>query len=89
MIKFPGPTRKDIYLSFEGKCGQCGRKDNLQIHHLIHNTILNRKLFGDRIQSKENGYLCCESCHSKYSLWDRKLVKQLKDKWNEESNKAS
>lgn len=80
----PG-TRQEIYLKFDCKCGQCGSKFGLQIHHLVHNTITNRKIYGDeRVQSGENGYLCCQGCHDKYSLWDRELVSNLKNKWEDE-----
>ena len=83
MIKFSNLTRLEIYSRDDCKCTQCGDDEyfNLEIHHIIANTKLNRKLYGNLIQSKENGILCCHKCHEKHSLWDRELRSNLTKEW--------
>lgn len=55
----------------------------MSIHHVVANTILNRKLYGDKIQSVENGVYVCQKCHDNHSLWDKELRKSLEKKWVE------
>lgn len=82
---FSKETRIKIFLKFNGRCGQCGSKQALEIHHLIHNTIPNRKKYGDeRVQGEDNGYVCCKKHHDNYSLWDGEFRNKLKNKWDEE-----
>ena len=75
-------TRIKIILERGKKCEVCGKTAGLSFHHIIHNTKMNRKTYGDKIQSEENAMLLCENCHSNYSLHDRKRYNELKGKWN-------
>lgn len=61
----------------------CRSTIGLSTHHLVANTILNKKLYGEeRIQSLENGKLVCYKCHTNHNLWDMDLRKALINKWN-------
>lgn len=83
---FSEETRKAIFIRDNKQCVNCGEdnKFKLSFHHLIHNTIVNRKIYGDeRIQSEENGVTACQQCHANYTTWDRALVAALKEKWKE------
>lgn len=53
----------------------------MEHHHLLANTKLNAKLYGDLIQSAENGVYVCQPCHIKHALWDKPLVRELKEKY--------
>ena len=88
MTSFSKLTRLEIYSRDNAKCTQCGEDEYflLEIHHIICNSKLNRKLYGNLIQSKENGILCCHSCHTIHSLWDSKLRNNLKLLWKENIN---
>ena len=80
MITFSNLTRIEIYKRDNGKCINCGESEywKLEIHHIIANTKLNRKLYGNFIQSKDNGVIVCKNCHFKHSLWDRDLREKIK-----------
>jgi 5-methylcytosine-specific restriction endonuclease McrA len=79
--------RQEIIEEAKGFC-QSNLKDYLhrgtEIHHILANTKLNRKLYGDRIDRKENLILLCNDCHNKHSLFDKDKRKALRDKWNKE-----
>ena len=80
-------TKIEIYKDFDGKCGHCGSTQALEFHHIIPNTILNRKIYGnERIQSKENGFLICKPDHEKVNIILKEKRKALKQKWNAEIN---
>ena len=70
-------NRTKVLIRDRYKCVNCGSQNWLEIHHIIANTKLNRKLYGEQIQSKENGVLVCKKCHDKHSLWDKERKKQL------------
>lgn len=70
---FSDYTRGVIIIRDQCRCVNC-RKPATEIHHLIANTKLNVKLYGqDKIQSAENGVCVCKDCHNKHTLWDKKL----------------
>lgn len=77
--KIPLETRKQVIQRDRGLCVNC-RKPATEIHHLIHNTKLNVKLYGDKIQSMENLVCVCKDCHNKYPLWDKKYRPEWKPK---------
>ena len=78
---FDESTRLDIVSKYAGRCVNC-RKPATEIHHLIANTKLNVRLYGqDKIQSAENGVCVCHQCHNKHSIWD----KNLKPIWKQNS----
>jgi 5-methylcytosine-specific restriction endonuclease McrA len=82
-MTFSRETREQIIQRDRFRCTQCGNSNWLEIHHIIANTKLNRKLYGDFVQSAENGILVCKKCHDKHSLWDKELKKLLKLKLKE------
>jgi hypothetical protein len=81
MITFSPETRKEILIERRKRCEVCGEKQGLTFHHIIHNTKTNRKIYGDKLQSKENCMLLCIKHHSNYSLYDRERLKQLRSQW--------
>ena len=80
-MTFSKETRASILIRDRYKCVNCGSQNWLEIHHIIANTKLNRKLYGEQIQSKENGVLVCKKCHDKHLLWDKELKRKLKLKF--------
>jgi len=89
VFNFSAETRLAIYRRSGGYCEAPGCKNKAtSIHHLLHNTIQNRKNYGnDKIQSEENGKHVCEQCHINYPLWDRPYVDALRNKWPEKNSK--
>ena len=81
MNNFPPEIRLYILQRDNYHCTQCNSTQYLEIHHIIANTKLNRKLYGDKIQSARNGVLCCRNCHNKHSLWDKEMKRKLKELW--------
>lgn len=89
MNNFSPNTRKEIYKRDHNQCtnhtnDKCKVDVGLTIHHIVHNTILNRKLYGNKnIQSAENGVVLCIQCHTNYSLipFVNKKRKELINKW--------
>jgi len=80
-------TRAFILKRDKKKCVNCGAKAT-SIHHLIHNTVMNRRIYGnDKIQSAENGVCVCQQCHERYPLWDKPYVEALKIKWEQNNSK--
>lgn len=59
---------------------RCGYRAT-EIHHIIANTKLNRKLYGDNIDSEKNLIAVCKDCHNKHSLWDMEKRKELERKF--------
>ena len=53
----------------------CFKKEGLEFHHLVENTIPNRKKYGKLIQGEENCVMLCNYCHTN----KRHLLKDLKD----------
>ena len=88
MKTFSKLTRLEVYSRDNARCTQCGEDEYflLEIHHIIANTKLNRKLYGHLIQSRDNGILCCHKCHDKHALWDGELRRQLRKEWKDEIN---
>lgn len=76
-------VRSTIILRDLSVCVNCP-KPATEIHHLIANTKLNVRLYGqDKIQSAENGVCVCKDCHNKHSIWDGERVQVLKSKWKQ------
>ena len=44
-------------------CDNCLGPDNLEVHHRVSNSKVNRKIYGERIQSEENAAVLCGWCH--------------------------
>jgi len=87
MKTFSHETREYIWLKYNRKCAnyndpKCLIDKGLSIHHIIHNTKINQKLYGDWLQSKENGILLCQHCHTNYSLVDKVKQKEFELKNN-------
>lgn len=67
---FPEKIRKIIFERQGYICGnssheKCLYNKGLSIHHIIANTELNAKLYGDDfLQSAENGIVLCDWCHN-------------------------
>lgn len=81
---FSEEIRKEIFRRDGEKCVNCEEKNKflLSFHHLIHNTKVERRNYGnERVQSAENGVTVCQQCHSNYTLWDRARVKTLRELW--------
>jgi len=82
MSTFSAETRKQIKAKSGGTCYNCRTLGyRMEYHHLLANTKLNAKLYGDLIQSVENGVYVCQPCHIKHALWDKPLVRELKEKY--------
>jgi 5-methylcytosine-specific restriction endonuclease McrA len=47
----------------ECQCEKCLGNDNLQVHHRIPNTKMNRGLYGEKLQSENNAVVLCGWCH--------------------------
>jgi 5-methylcytosine-specific restriction endonuclease McrA len=82
MKTFDLPTRELIWSRYRRKCAnyddpKCLIDQALSIHHVIHNTKVNQKLYGDWLQSAENGILLCQHCHTNYSLVDKVKQKEI------------
>jgi len=54
-------------------CEICGNNDILDFHHCKSNSIMNRKKYGDNIQTLENCSVLCRKHHL-----DGKVLKNLK-----------
>lgn len=70
-------NREVVILRDKGLCVNCG-KAGIEVHHIIPNTKLNKKLYGDQLESMENLVLVCKNCHNNHSLWDKPLRNRLK-----------
>lgn len=85
---FSKETREKIYKKYWYQCfswkdKKC--KGKLSIHHLVHNTKINVKLYGNkRIQSEENGILVCDYHHIHFGNYNklRQEVERLFKKSN-------
>lgn len=79
MTTFSKDVREAIIKKCSGVCLNCGkRKYRMEIHHIVPNTKLNVKLYGnDNIQSEINGVLVCQPCHFNHALWDKQLKKAV------------
>ena len=62
----------------------CMRDKCLDFHHLVENTVSNRKRYGDRIQGELNCVVLCRNCHEKYVHKLNDLKEALIDTWNHE-----
>jgi 5-methylcytosine-specific restriction endonuclease McrA len=79
---FDEERRKEIWIFYRRKCANCREKNGLSIHHLVANTKPNRKKYGnEKIQSIENGILCCQGCHDNWTLWALEMRKKLQEQW--------
>ena len=87
MSTFSVETRRKIKAKSFGFCYNCRQlHPRMEHHHLLANTKLNEKLYGrEVIQSVENGVYVCQPCHTKHTLWDKPLVRELKLKYGETS----
>ena len=64
---------------------KCLINKGLELHHIVHNTIVNRKLYGnDNVQSEENGMPLCKYCHDNQAqfAWIQAIEAQNKAKWS-------
>lgn len=84
---FSSQVRMEVEINQQGRCYLYGkvrgcRKDKfLGFHHLIENTQANRKLYGERIQSRENAIMLCDFCHMCELALFKDKKEKLKDKW--------
>lgn len=69
METFSHDTKQEIMNKFKHRCAfstfeeKCKKTEGLSIHHIIHNTVYNRKIYGPFLQSIKNAVLLCENCH--------------------------
>jgi len=69
METFSHETKEEILKKFKHICPfhsfeeKCKKREGLSIHHIIHNTTANRKIYGPFLQSITNAVLLCENCH--------------------------
>jgi len=71
METFSHKTKEEILKKFKHTCAfstlkfvdKCKKNQGLSIHHIIHNTTANRKIYGPFLQSITNAVLLCENCH--------------------------
>lgn len=84
MSTFSPETRKQIIANSKGVCVNCKKfSPPMECHHLLANTKLNEKLYSKEvIQSVENGVYVCKPCHINHTLWDKPLVRELKQKYS-------
>lgn len=86
---FSRDTRERIYKKYNWQCAnykhpKCKNKTGLSIHHIIHNTKMNERIYGeDKIQSEENGILLCEYCHTHFGQFNE-MRKGLEERWKNE-----
>jgi len=45
------------------QCEKCLGNEQLEVHHKIANTAVNRKVYGEWLQSAENAVVLCGYCH--------------------------
>jgi hypothetical protein len=83
-LTFSNETRIDIYKKFNGRCGICGTTSCLECHHILANTKTNTRIYGERIQSADNGFLICHEHHEKVAIFEviKQRRQELKNKWN-------
>jgi hypothetical protein len=82
---FNEKVRKRIFEKYHYVCAnnnepKCLYSQGLSIHHIIANTEMNAKLYGDEfLQSDNNGLLLCNYCHDHVGeiLWIQELKKSL------------
>lgn len=74
-----------VLIKQAGKCYNCGTPNIDDYHHIIANTKMNRKIYGEQIQSEENCVGVCRKCHSEHSFWDKQLRKKLEKDFKSKS----
>lgn len=92
MKTFSRKTRERIYKKYNWQCANfkadnCKLREGLSIHHVVHNTKVNEKLYGDKLQNEENGVLLCQQCHNNYStiVWIEVLRQTLISLWESQA----
>lgn len=96
-ISFNKETRKKIYEKYKYMCAnnkddKCLFNQQLSIHHIIPNTKLNAKLYGDKfLQSEKNGILLCSWCHEHVNeiKWIQELKENIKKELSNNDNSSS
>ena len=85
---FSKETKAKILYKWGYRCAcQCSNKCDgsvHSIHHLVENTTANRKKYGDRIQSEENGVPLSQYCHSNCVTFFKYMKVALLNKWDAE-----
>ena len=82
---FSEETRIIIWHRDKKSCVICSGRHFLSIHHVVPNTKMNRRLYGnERVNSGINGTLVCQKCHDNHMFWDKQLKKNLISNWEEE-----
>lgn len=83
METFSHKTKEEILKKFKHTCAfstfeeKCKKREGLSIHHIIHNTTANRKIYGKFLQSITNAVLLCENCHKPSVLLNHLRTKLL------------
>jgi hypothetical protein len=73
---FSREVRNETLIKQHFHCFCCNEHNNLTFHHIIPNTKLFQKLYGDLIQSVLNCKAVCPKHHSNHS-WDIELKHNL------------
>jgi 5-methylcytosine-specific restriction endonuclease McrA len=81
-LTFSTKTREAIITRDNAHCQApgCHRRYE-EIHHIVSNSVMYRRIYGKLIQSKDNGVCVCKSCHQNHSFWDDELKEALIKKW--------
>lgn len=90
---FNSKIRKRIFEKYHYLCAnnsdpKCLYNKGLSIHHIIANTEMNAKIYGDDfLESERNGILLCSFCHNNvYTIeWIQNLKKDIENNFRRHS----
>ena len=85
---FSREVRNAVLIKQGWKCCQCDEYRGLTFHHIIINSKLNQRLYGELLQTRDNCRAVC-STHHQNRTWDIPIKRELQMKFKFELMKEN